>query len=105
MDHCPKKYQVTIVKELWSCYDSKHKHTTEEIARKCMEKHLNPENPPPHKWTNDECMSFAIMHVNNGVSARAIGHRIGVSTSRAYQLVIRGIRAFRKLGKEPQCPA
>ena len=78
-----KKIELVEV-EYWSCHNEKHRHKTQDIAQRCIDKH---ESTPrkARKWTSEMLLKVLDLR-DDGKSFREIGEAFGVSANRGRQV-------------------
>jgi len=72
----------TVMVELryWSCLNPNHRHKTKQIADACIKKEQ--EKVKPRRWT-DAMYAEVKVKRDSGMTFKAIGDSIGVTTQRA----------------------
>ena len=89
----PIKRTVLVEIEYWDCGDASHKHETEGIASRCIERAAKKESACRRKKARHARCIYAARAVVNGQTFRAAGDSIGVTATRARELVMKVLRS------------
>lgn len=72
----PIKRKATITIEYWECLNKKHRHTTKEVATKCIQKQIDKESKPKHitnEWTKEKFLELYRLYNVENLTFKAIG--------------------------------
>ena len=82
--------KTTFVKiEHWDCGNENHRHKTEDVALRCIEKNKNKMPPRVSRHARN---IYAAKEVVNGAKYKDVGEAIGVSSARANEIVRKILR-------------
>jgi hypothetical protein len=87
----PTMRKTWIEVTYWDCGHADHRHKTEDIATKCMEKNANKKPRPPLEIRRARWIA-AMRAVVSGATWREAGEQVGVTAERARQLVHKVMR-------------
>lgn len=76
-----------VERRYWQCARKEHRHMTEEVAQRCLERHPTEAAPRGrvNHWT-PESRAEALALRRSGLTYRAVGERYGISANRAKQV-------------------
>lgn len=99
----PTKKTTFVKIEYFDCGNENHRHKTEEVAKRCMERNANKKRLPPCEVNYTRNIHVA-REVVNGKTFKAAGEEIGVSGGRAQQIVRKVFRMSLHPKHEPKRP-
>lgn len=88
----PERKIILVKQSYWACGIASHRHTTEEVAARCIDREERTHTPTGClRWRNDDYLAVLTAY-RSGSTQVAIAKQIGVSTSRIGQVIARARR-------------
>lgn len=85
---------VAVVKTYWTCAQPAHRHMSEEVARKCLEKHSRRKSMPPIARPRGVVVDM-FRAVAEGETMAAVGRAHGITGQRVRQILSKEMRRSR----------